>query len=63
MVHPLTHGENVTPHPHIEFAFGFSNTKRDPIISSLQSMWVPNTSNDGTSTESQQAITLGGPLS
>ena len=45
MVHPLIHGENVAPHPHIEFAFGFSNTKRDPIISSFQSMWVPNKNN------------------
>lgn len=42
MVHPLIQRENVAPHPHIEFAFGFSKTNRVPIISSFQSISVPS---------------------
>ena len=33
--------ENVAPHPHAELALGFSNTNREPIMSSFQSICVP----------------------
>jgi len=38
----VDYGENVAPQPHIEFAFGLLNTKRDPIMSSFQSISVPS---------------------
>ena len=34
--------ENVEPQPHIDVALGFSKTNLDPIVSSFQSMLVPN---------------------
>ena len=37
--------ENVDPHPHIDWAFGFSNTNREPIMSSDQSIVVPSKCN------------------
>ena len=40
--------ENVDPHPHIDWAFGFSNTNREPIMSSDQSIVVPSKCNIDT---------------
>jgi len=40
--------ENVAPHPHIDWAFGFSNTNREPIMSSDQSIVVPSKCNIDT---------------
>ena len=38
--------ENVDPQPHIDCAFGFSKTKRDPIMFSDQSIFVPSKCNN-----------------
>ena len=37
--------ENVAPQPHMDCALGFSNTKREPMMSSVQSIVVPNKCN------------------
>ncbi len=38
--------ENVVPHPHLPVALGFSNIKRFPMISDVQSIVVPNKYNN-----------------